>query len=130
MNARTRKPSNLIQTVNAAAIAEHKNDKEYTTTAAKHSGDFILWAWGVKAGRVSATRLTMYLNDTDLECFRNKLHQSCITQPWNNIPGGLPPLPAGDQTNTAVLGLLNAIIARQLTNKKCRTTYSPSSLTT
>ncbi len=96
MNARTSKPLKLIPMVNAAAIkfnAEKENDKEYTTTAADHSGDFILWAWGVKAGGVSATRLTMDPKDADLEHFKIKRHQSCITQPWNNIPGCLPPPP-------------------------------------
>jgi hypothetical protein len=45
MNAGTSKPSNFIPIVNAAAIkfdAEHENDKEYSTTAAYCSGDFIL----------------------------------------------------------------------------------------
>jgi hypothetical protein len=44
MNAGTSKPFQLILMVNAAAIefgTEHKNDKEYTTTAANHAGDFF-----------------------------------------------------------------------------------------
>jgi hypothetical protein len=105
MNAGTNEPSKLIPTVNTAAIefdTEHENDKEYTTTAANHSGDFILWAWGVKAGKEMATRLMIDPNDTNLEHFKIDRHQSCNTQPLNNIPDGLPPPPARDQMNTAV----------------------------
>ncbi len=50
----------LKPAANAAAIEfnkEHSHDQEYTTTAAEHSEDFILWACGVKAGRGTATRL-------------------------------------------------------------------------
>jgi hypothetical protein len=32
---------------------------------------------------------------------------------WAAVPGGLPPLPAADLSNTAVLGLLNIMISRQ-----------------
>jgi hypothetical protein len=66
MSAEMSKPSKLIPAANAAAIkfdTEHEHDKDYTTTAADHAGDFILWAWGVKAGQVSTTRLTMDPND-------------------------------------------------------------------
>jgi hypothetical protein len=94
VNPGTSKPSKIIPIVNAAAIkfhAEHDNDKEYNTTAADHSRDFILWAWGVKADQVLATRLTIDPNNTDLEHFKIKCHQSCITKPFNNIPDGLPP---------------------------------------
>jgi hypothetical protein len=125
MSTGTSKPSKLIPAANAAAIkfnAEHEHDEDYTRTAADHAGDFILWAWGVKAGQVSTTRLTMDPNDTNLKCFRQERHQSCITQaPWSNIPGGLPPPPALDQAG--ILGLLNATTARQVrTNKKPKTT--------
>ncbi len=93
---------------------EHNNGEEYTTTAADHSGDFILWERGVKAGQVLATRLTMEPKNTGLKPFKIKRFQSCITQPCSNIPDGLPPCPAGDQTNAAVLGLLNATVAPQV----------------
>jgi hypothetical protein len=113
MSTRPSKPLKLIPAANAAAIkfdAEHEHNEDYTTTAADHAGDFILWAWGVKAGKVSTTRLTMDPNDANLERFCNKRHQSCITQAlWNNIPGGLPPPPAGDEAG--ILSLLNATIA-------------------
>ncbi len=115
-------PSKLIPAANAAAIefdAEHKHDEDYTTAAADHAGDFILWAWGVKAGRVSTTRLTMDPNDADLERFHHERHQSCIAQvPWNNIPGGLPPPPAVDQAG--ILGLLNATIACQVDEQEAQ----------
>jgi hypothetical protein len=69
MNAGTNKPSKIIPKVNAAAIkfdAECENDKEYNTTAANYSGDFILWAWGVKAGQTLMARLTIDPNNTKL----------------------------------------------------------------
>jgi hypothetical protein len=115
MSAGTSEPSKLIPAANVTAIkfhAEHKHKEDYTTTAADHAGDFILWAWGVKAGQVSTTKLTMDPNGADLECFCYKRHQSCITQaPWNNIPRGLPPPPAVDQAGLLVL--LNATISCQ-----------------
>jgi hypothetical protein len=122
MSAGTSQSSKLIPAANAAAIefdAEHKHNEDYATTATDHAGDFILWAWGVKAGQVSTTRLTMDPYDANLECFRHKHHQSCITQAlWNNIPRGLPPPPAVDQVR--ILGLLNATIACQVGKQEAK----------
>jgi hypothetical protein len=104
--------------VTAAAFevdATHRNNKEYRTTAADHAGDFILWAWQVGAGRVTATRLTSDPNNASLKHFKNECHQSCIIKPCMNIPGGLTPASVGENANAAVLvGLLNATLARQV----------------
>jgi hypothetical protein len=86
----------LIPAVNTAAAAfdtKHKNNAEYITKAQDHAGDFILWAWGAGAGQVLATKMTFNPNDGNLEHFKNKQHQHCITQAWMNPPGGLPPPP-------------------------------------
>ncbi len=107
--------------VNAAAIefdAEHENDAEYITSASDHAGNFILGAWGTRTGRVSATRMTFDPNDNNLDHFKNKRHQHCITQPLMNAPGGLPPPPAVDQV--VVLGLLNATIACQVDEQEAQ----------
>ncbi len=117
MDAGISKPFKLIPMVTAAAFkfdATHENNIEYTTTSAGHAEDFILWAWGAGAGRITATRLIFDPNNPDLEHFKNELHQSCIIQPWTNIPGGLPPAPAGENANIAVFCLLNATLARQV----------------
>ena len=106
--------------VNTAATAfdlEHKEDENYVTSAADHAGDFILWAWGIGADRVSAISIFFEPTDIDLERFKIERHQACITPSrgvtWAAVPGGLPPLPATDLSNTAVLGLLNTTISRQ-----------------
>jgi hypothetical protein len=52
-------PFHLITVINAAATAfdqEHNNNKNYITSAADHAENFILWTWGVGAGRVTATK--------------------------------------------------------------------------
>jgi hypothetical protein len=115
MDAGTSNYSKLIPAVNAAAIefsTEHENNAEYITSSSNHAGDFILWAQGAGTGQVSATRMTFDPNDDDLDRFKNERHQHCITQPWMNSPGGLPPPPTVDQA--VVLGLLNATIACQV----------------
>ncbi len=96
MDAGTSEPFKLIPMVTAAAFefnATHGNNKGYTTTAADHAGDFILWARGVGAGRVIATRLAFNPNDADLECFKNEHHQSCIIQPRKTSRVVCPQLP-------------------------------------
>jgi hypothetical protein len=124
MAARTSNHSKLIPVVNTAATAfdtKHKNDAEYITKAQDHAGDFILWAWGARAGQVSATKMTFDPNDGNLERFKNKQHQHCITQAWMNPPGGLPPPPAAvDQAG--VLNLLNATIACQVGKQEVQNT--------
>jgi hypothetical protein len=117
MDAGTSKPFKVIPMVTVAAFkfdAIHKNNKEYTTTAANHARHFICWAWGVGAGRVIQTKLTFNPNNANLECFENERHQTCIIKPWTNIPGGLPPAPAGENANAAGLGILNATLAQQV----------------
>ena len=45
-------PFLLITVVNAAATAfdlEHEEDENYVTSATDHTGDFIVWAWGIGA---------------------------------------------------------------------------------
>ena len=113
-------PFLLITVINAAATAfdlEHEEDENYVTSAADHAGDFILWAWGIGADRVSAIRIIFDPTDIDLERFKIERHQACITPSrgvtWAAVPGGLPPLPAADLSNTAVLGLLNTTISHQ-----------------
>jgi hypothetical protein len=97
-------PFLLIAIVNASAT----EDEDYVTSAEDHAGDFLLWSWAVGAGRVSETSCIFDPTDIDLECFRVGRHQACIIPSggvtWAAIPGGLPPPPAADITNTAVLG--------------------------
>ena len=45
-------PFLLITVVNAGATVfelEHGEDENYITSVADHTGDFILWAWGIGA---------------------------------------------------------------------------------
>jgi hypothetical protein len=107
-----------LQIVNAAAKTfdeEHNVDAEYITKATGNAGDFILWAWGVGASRVTKTSFSIDPNDIDLKPFKTQCHQACISTvgaAWT-APNALPPLPQGDQTYLAVLGLLNTTISRQ-----------------
>jgi hypothetical protein len=109
----------LITIVNAAAKTfdeEHNADAEYITKVTENAGDFILWAWGVRASRVTKTSFSIDPNDIDLELFKIQRYQACISTvcaAWTAVPNGLPPLPQGDQTNLAALGLLNTTISRQ-----------------
>jgi len=109
-----------ITIVNAAATAfdeEHEEDEDYITSAEDHAGDFLLWAWAVGAGRVSATSCIFDPTDIDLKFFRIKRHQECLIPSggvtWAAIPGGLPPPPAAEITSTAVFALLNTTLSRQ-----------------
>jgi hypothetical protein len=113
-------PFLLITVVNAAATVfeeEHKEDEDYITSAADHAGDFICWAWRIKAEQVSTTSIIFESTDIDLERFKIERHQTCIIPlggvTWAAVPGGLPPPPAVHISNTAVLGLLNTTILRQ-----------------
>jgi hypothetical protein len=111
-------PFRLIAIVNAAAKTldkEHDADAEYITKATDNAEDFILWAWGVGASRVTKTSFSIDPNNTDLEPFKTQRYQACILTvgaAWT-VPNGLPPLLQGDQTNLAVLGLLNTTISQQ-----------------
>jgi hypothetical protein len=84
---------------------------------ANHAGDFILWAWGIRADQVSAISIIFDPTNTNFECSKTKRHQTCIIPlggvTWAAVPGGLPPSPAAGLSNTAVLGLLNTTILRQ-----------------
>ena len=113
-------PFLLITVVNAAATAfdlEHEEDENYVISATDHTGDFIIWAWGIGADRVSAISMFFDPTDIDLEHFKTERHQACIVPSrgvtWAAVPGGLPPLPAADLSNTTVLGLLNTTISCQ-----------------
>jgi hypothetical protein len=113
-------PFLLITVVNAAATAfdlEQEEDENYVISATDHTGDFIIWAWGIGADRVSAISMFFDPTDIDLEHFKTERHQACIVPSrgvtWAAVPGGLPPLPAADLSNTTVLGLLNTTISRQ-----------------
>ena len=91
MSSGTSNYAKLIAKVNAAAFefdAEHKEDKNYITTASVHAADFILWAWGAGNRLAAATKMTFDPNDEDLEQFRFERHQQCISQPWvATLPG-------------------------------------------
>ncbi len=81
-----------------------------------NAGDFILWAWGVGADRVTKTGFSIDPNDTNLELFKTQCHQTHISAAntaRTAVPNGLPPFPQGDQANLAVLGLLNTTISQQ-----------------
>ena len=113
-------PFLLITVVNTAATAfdlEHGEDENFVTSAADHAGDFIIRAWGIGANRVSAISIFFDPTDIDLERFKIERHQACITPSrgvtWAAVPGGLPPPPATDLSNTTVLGLLNTMISHQ-----------------
>jgi hypothetical protein len=110
VEANSSDPFHLITVVNAAATAfdlEHEEDQNYSTSGADHAGDFILWAWGIGADQVSAISIIFDPTDIDLERFKIERHQACITPSegvtWASVPGGLPPPPATDLSNTAVL---------------------------
>jgi hypothetical protein len=95
-------------------IYKHEEDENYVTSATDHAGDFIIWAWGIGADRVSAIRIFFDPTDIYLEHFKTERHQACMRGvTWAAVPGGLPPLPADDLSNTAVLGLLNTMISCQ-----------------
>jgi len=103
-------PFLLITIVNAAATAfdeEHEEDEDYITSAEDHA-----WAWA------GATSCIFDPTDIDLKFFRIKRHQECLIPlggvTWAAIPGGLPPPPAADITSTAVFGLLNTTLSRQV----------------
>ncbi len=119
MAANLSNPFHLIAVVNTAAKTfnkEHYADADYITKATDNAGDFILWAWGVGAGRVTKTSFSIDPNDTGLELFITQCHQthiSAINTAWTAVPNGLPPFPQGYQANLAVLGLLNTPISRQ-----------------
>jgi hypothetical protein len=120
MAAGTSKHSKLIPAVNTAATAfdtEHKNNADYITKAQNHAGNFILWAWGARAGQVSAIKMAFNPNDSNLKHFKNKQYQHCITQAWMNPPGGLPP-PSAAVDQAGVLNLLNATIAHQVNKQE------------
>jgi hypothetical protein len=81
-----------------------------------NAGDFILWAWGVGAGRVTKTSFSIDPNDTDLELFKTQRHQTHISAAniaWTAVPNSLSPFPQGYQANLTMLGLLNTTISRQ-----------------
>jgi hypothetical protein len=119
MAANSSNPFHLIAVVNAAAKTfneEHNADAEYITKVTDNAGDFILWAWGVGAGRVTKTGFSIDPNDTNLELFKTQRHQTHISTTntaRTAVPNGLPPFPQGDQANLAVLGLLNTTISQQ-----------------
>jgi len=79
--ANSSNPFLLITVVNAGATVfdlEHKDDENYITSAADHAGNFILWAWGIGADRVSAISIIFDPTDTDLIFFKIERHQACI----------------------------------------------------
>ncbi len=123
MAANSSDPFHLIAIVNAAAKTfdeEHDADAEYITKVTDNADDFILWAWGVGAGRFTKTSFSINPNDTDLKPFKTQFYQACISTvgaAWT-VPNGLPPLLQGDQTNLAVLGLLNTTTSRVTIEKK------------
>jgi hypothetical protein len=119
--ANSRDPFLLITCANAAATVfdrEHEEDPEYITPAENHAGDFILWAWEIGAGQVNATSFIFNPTDIDLEGFTSERHQACIIPSvgvtWAAFLGGLPPPPAANPSNMAVLGLLNTTILHQV----------------
>ncbi len=82
--------------------------------AVDHVDDFILWAWGVRAGLVSKTKYTINPNDNNLHHFHIERHQAYISIPretWAAAARVMPPPPAVG--NLAVLGLLNTTISCQ-----------------
>jgi len=112
--------NSMITVVNAGATVfdlEHEEDENYITSVADHAGDFILWAWGIGADRVSAISIIFDPTDTDLNFFKIERHQACIIPlrgvTWAAVLGGLPSLPAANLSNTAVLGLLNTMLSHQ-----------------
>jgi hypothetical protein len=62
-------------------------------------------------------KLEPAMSDIDLKRFTSERHQACIIPSvgvtWAAVPGGLPPPPAADPSNMAVLGLLNTMILHQ-----------------
>ena len=72
----------LILAVNAAAFefdTKHADDKSYITSAADHTADLVIWAWGA-GNHVTMVRMTFDPNEDDLEHFKNQCHQQYISQ--------------------------------------------------
>jgi hypothetical protein len=96
MAANSSNPFHLIAIVSTVAKTfnkHHDADAEYITKATDNAGDFILWAWGVGAGRVTKTSFSINPNNTDLKPFKTQRHQACISTvsaAWT-VPNGLPP---------------------------------------
>jgi hypothetical protein len=54
--------------------------------------------------------MTFDPKDNNLELFKSKRHQQCISQPWmNTIPGGLPPAPPAVDLNGFFAPLLATV---------------------
>ena len=110
LSANTSDPFDLIRLAILAATAfdtEHQDDNSYVTTATTHVGDFIIWAWGVGAGRVTPAIYTIDFNNATFEEYRAERHLICIlptagaappigAPPLFAPPLPLPPAPAAD----------------------------------
>jgi hypothetical protein len=91
--ANSSNPFHLIAVVNAAAKTfnkEHYADAEYITKGTNNAGDFIFWAWGVGAGRVTKTSFSIDPKDTNLELFKTQHHQ--IHNSMDSCPKRLTPI--------------------------------------
>lgn len=102
MGADTGEPSELIPIVIAAATQfddEHKDDKEFTTSAVSIAESFVMWLWGVHTGKVPATRSSIDVTNVEFENYKRERELLCIlpatgtTQPTFTVPPGLPPAP-------------------------------------
>jgi hypothetical protein len=108
---------------------DHNSDKEYITLAVDHVDDFIFWAWGVGASRVSKTKFAIDPNNNDLCHFHIEHHQACISIPRvARAAGVMPPPPAVN--NLAVLGLLNTTISCQADKQEEQNKLLPNNLST
>jgi hypothetical protein len=113
---------------------EHDADPTYLITADDHLRDFVVWAWGVKKGKVPPTSYRLSLTDTQLQSFQSDRHNKCIANANNNTNMGTPPgaplpppgpaptfAPPGTPTATdAVLQQLTASISRQTDEAKAQ----------
>ncbi len=101
--AGTNKPFELILAAKAAAAAfdtAHDANTLYTTKAADHLEDFILWAWGVAKNKVTRASYIFDPDDAELARYRAARIQQCILPPLPQAPilmPNLPPPPQGQQ---------------------------------
>eukprot|EP00957_Ditylum_brightwellii_P116366 8875963-Ditylum_brightwellii.AAC.1 len=64
----------------AFTLTKNFDDDEHgLANAGKHAKEFLLWAWGVKHGKVSEWWYEVNMNDGDIARFCKESHEKCIS---------------------------------------------------
>jgi hypothetical protein len=108
---------------------DHDSNEDYITSAVNHVDDFIFWAWGVGASRVSKTKFAMGPNNNNLCHFHIERHQACISIPRVTWAAEVLPPPLA-VSNLAVLGLLKTTISHQADKQEEQNKLLPNNLST